>query len=76
MKSWPLSLALLTLPAAHAADAPAFSAEQLMAPPTQGWITNGGTVYNQRHSPLTQSNAGNVASLKGVWHAHLNGSGV
>jgi quinohemoprotein ethanol dehydrogenase len=76
MKAWPLSLALLTLPVVHAADAPAFSAEQLMAPPTQAWITNGGTIDNQRHSPLTQIDIANVASLKGVWHAHLNGSGV
>ena len=34
--------------------APAFSAEQLLAPPTDGWITNGGTLFNQRFSPLTQ----------------------
>src|SRR5580658_282455 len=76
MKSWPLSLALAVLPAAHAADAPAFSSQQLMLPPTADWITNGGTLYNQRHSPLTQINATNVPSLKAVWHAHLNNSGV
>jgi quinohemoprotein ethanol dehydrogenase len=76
MKSWPLSLALAVLPAAHAADAPAFSSQQLMLPPTADWITNGGSLYNQRHSPLTQINATNVPSLKAVWHAHLNNSGV
>lgn len=76
MKPWPLLLALSALPLAHAADAPAFTADALMMPPTQNWITNGGTLYNQRHSTLTQINKANVATLKGVWHAHLNGSGV
>jgi len=76
MKSWPSLVALLILPAAHSAEAPAFSAEQLTAQPTQNWITNGGTIYNQRYSPLTQIDKGNVALLKGVWHVHLNGSGV
>ena len=30
------------------AAAPAFSAEQLLAAPSDNWITNGGSVYNQR----------------------------
>ncbi|HEY6453806.1 MAG TPA: hypothetical protein VIY90_00840 [Steroidobacteraceae bacterium] len=29
-------------------DAPAFSAQQLFAPPTGDWITNGGSLANQR----------------------------
>jgi alcohol dehydrogenase (cytochrome c) len=51
--------------------APAFSSSELASLPTQNWITNGGSVANQRYSPLTQINAGNVAKLKGIWHIHL-----
>ncbi|MEE8461952.1 MAG: PQQ-binding-like beta-propeller repeat protein, partial [Acidobacteriota bacterium] len=56
--------------------APAFSAETLRALPTNGWLTNGGNLFNQRFSPLTQINRQNVADLKGVWRARLGGSGV
>ena len=42
---------------------------------TTNWITNGGSISNQRYSPLTQINSGNVAGLKGLWHVHL-GSGI
>ena len=56
--------------------APAFTAAQLRALPTNGWITNGGTLYNQRWSPLTQINRTNVKDLKANWRTHLNGSGV
>jgi alcohol dehydrogenase (cytochrome c) len=52
-----------------------FSAAALTAPPTAGWPTNGGNLYNQRYSPLTMINRGNVAQLKGVWRARLRGSG-
>ena len=55
--------------------APAFSAEDLVAPPTDGWITNGGSLFNQRFSPLTQITTDNVGDLKGVWRVHL-GSGL
>jgi alcohol dehydrogenase (cytochrome c) len=48
----------------------------LVAAPTVGWPTNGGNWYNQRHSPLTQIDRNNVANLKGVWRARLDGSGV
>jgi quinohemoprotein ethanol dehydrogenase len=67
----------------HSADAadgakikksPAFSAKQLMALPTSQWVTNGGTVYNQRYSPLDQINRDNVAGLKAVWKTSM-GSG-
>jgi alcohol dehydrogenase (cytochrome c) len=56
--------------------APAFSGETLRALPTSGWLTNGGNLFNQRFSPLTQINRENVASLKGVWRARLGGSGA
>ena len=56
--------------------APAFSAETLAALPTSGWLTNGGNLFNQRFSPLTQINRQNVADLKGEWRVRLGGSGV
>jgi quinohemoprotein ethanol dehydrogenase len=55
--------------------APAFSAEELLALPTDGWVTNGGSLFNQRFSPLTQIATDNVGNLKGVWRVHL-GSGL
>jgi len=48
----------------------------LVAPPALGWPTNGGDWYNQRYSPLTEIDRSNVASLKGVWRARLEGSGI
>ena len=56
--------------------APAFSAQQLTALPTSGWVTNGGNLYNQRYSPLNAINRDNVKGLKAVWRTHLNGSGI
>jgi quinohemoprotein ethanol dehydrogenase len=53
---------------------PAFSSSELTSTPKTDWITNGGSIANQRYSPLTQINAGNVSRLKGIWHVHL-GSG-
>ena len=55
--------------------APAFSADQLLAPPSENWITNGGSVYNQRYSPLQQINRDNVAGLKALWRTSM-GSGM
>ncbi len=57
-------------------SAPAFRGSALVAPPTAHWPTNGGNWYNQRYSPLKAIDRNNVASLKGVWRARLNGSGV
>ncbi|HEU4620533.1 MAG TPA: PQQ-binding-like beta-propeller repeat protein, partial [Gammaproteobacteria bacterium] len=56
--------------------APAFDAAALTAPPTANWITNGGNVYNQRYSPLARIDRENVAELKAVWRADLDGSGL
>ena len=56
--------------------APAFTAAQLVAPPTSHWLTNGGNLYNQRYSPLRQLDRGNVQDLKAVWRASLRGSGL
>ncbi len=58
---------------AHAGEP---SATALMQNPTSSWLTNGGNLYNQRYSPLTQITTENVGDLKGVWRARLNGSGV
>jgi PQQ-dependent dehydrogenase (methanol/ethanol family) len=55
---------------------PKFTAAELTAAPTTGWLTNGGNVYNQRYSPLARINKDNVAKLQPVWRTHLNGSGL
>ncbi len=71
-----LAVSLFTVVAAHAADtikpAPAFTREQLNALPREAWITNGGNLYNQRYSPLTEINRDTVKNLKGEWRVHLN----
>lgn len=54
--------------------APAFSAQELAALPAENWITNGGSTWNQRYSPLTQINRFNVAELKALWKTEM-GSG-
>jgi quinohemoprotein ethanol dehydrogenase len=56
--------------------APAFSADDLTAEPTDHWITNGGTLSNQRYSPLDEIDTDNVAQLKGVWMTSLKRSGT
>ncbi len=58
-----------------AQTAPAFTPKQLRADPTDGWLTNGGNLFNQRYSPLDQINRSNVAKLKAEWQVHMNGSG-
>jgi len=61
--------------AQHApASPPKFTAKQLAVPGADGWITNGGNVYNQRYSPLALIDKDNVAKLKPSWRTHLNGS--
>lgn len=57
------------------AKAPAFTAEELMSDPKENWLTNGGSLSNQRYSPLDEIDTDNVDELKGVWMTHLNGSG-
>ena len=37
-----------------------FTSARLTTPPTTGWPTNGGNLYNQRYSPLTAINRVNV----------------
>jgi alcohol dehydrogenase (cytochrome c) len=56
--------------------APAFSMQDLAATPGDDWITNGGSISNQRYSSLDEIDTSNVSQLKGVWLTHLRGSGV
>jgi alcohol dehydrogenase (cytochrome c) len=55
---------------------PAFDVHQLVALPQDGWVTNGGNLYNQRYSPLTQLDRQSVVKLKAKWRASLRGSGL
>jgi alcohol dehydrogenase (cytochrome c) len=55
--------------------APAFNDKQLLTPPTDAWITNGGTLYNQRYTPLALINRDNVKQLKALWRTAM-GSGM
>jgi alcohol dehydrogenase (cytochrome c) len=69
-------LATLTQAIAQAqVAAPNFSGTSL-ANASVDWPTNGGDWYNRRYSPLEEIDRNNVAGLKGVWHAKLNGSGI
>lgn len=77
---WAAFLALGSVPPAALAEgsiqpAPAFTATDLLAPPLEHWITNGGALNNQRFSPLDQINQANVAQLKAEWRTGL-GSGT
>lgn len=76
MKSHWFSLLILLLTAQVSADgirpAPAFTANQLAQPAEDGWLTNGGTLSNQRYSPLAQINGQNVKGLKALWHVSLD----
>src|SRR5262249_44631509 len=77
-----LTAAILTAASAGAQDAaritpsPAFTPEQLSAPPTDAWITNGGSTWNQRYSPLDQITRENVSQLKAVRRLSMEGSGL
>jgi len=73
-----LGIALGFTGAALAADitpAPAFTPEDLSQRPTENWITNGGTLTNQRYSPLDQINRDTVKDLKALWRTGM-GSGA
>ncbi|HET6945755.1 MAG TPA: PQQ-binding-like beta-propeller repeat protein [Gaiellaceae bacterium] len=58
------------------AAAPAFSTSELTAEPGDNWITNGGSLSNQRYSPLDTIDTSNISQVKGVWMTHLDGSGL
>ena len=70
-------LVIATLQRGVAAEgAETLSRAALNSLPRDGWRTNGGNYANQRYSPLTIIDRGNVGTLKGVWRTHLKGSGV
>jgi quinohemoprotein ethanol dehydrogenase len=56
--------------------APKFSTGDLAATAGDDWITNGGSLWNQRYSSLDEINDSNVSQLKGVWLTHLRKSGI
>src|SRR5207302_4903457 len=58
----------------HIAASPAFSAQDLTAPPRENWLKVGGSLSNENWSPLSQINRENVGTLKAVWQTHLDGS--
>ncbi|MEY4640841.1 MAG: hypothetical protein RLZZ227_835 [Pseudomonadota bacterium] len=58
--------------ASSIAPAPAFSADALLAQPTQRWITSGGSLLNQRFSPLAAINKSNINQVKADWQVHLD----
>ncbi len=70
-----LLASLVALSSEAAELAPAFTASQLLSPPTNGWITNGGTTFNQRYSPLALINRDNVKDLRALWRSGM-GSGT
>src|SRR5262249_50182312 len=44
--------------------------------PADSWPKSGGNFFNQNYSPLSRVNPQNVANLKGVLRARLDGSGA
>src|SRR5690606_16767803 len=42
------------------------------AAPTSAWVTNGGSLNNQRWSPLDQINRDTIGGVKGVWRTTLD----
>jgi alcohol dehydrogenase (cytochrome c) len=58
-------------PAVAITAAPAFSTSDLAADPSDNWLTNGGSLFNQRYSPLDEITTSNISGLKGVWRTHL-----
>ena len=73
----PLACLVLLLPvglsaaADHIRRAPAFTAADLATARDDAWLTNGGTLSNQRYSPLQQIDRQNVGRLKALWHINL-----
>src|SRR5690606_31383110 len=66
-----LSVAAMPAAAQKPVKAPAFSAADLVTLPSRNWITNGGNIYNQRYSTLSQINRDNVKDVKAVWRVSL-----
>ncbi|MGZ4381774.1 MAG: outer membrane protein assembly factor BamB family protein [Gaiellaceae bacterium] len=50
---------------------PAYTADQLNAPPGDNWLTNMGSLNGNRYSSLKQIDKSNVATLKQAWKINL-----
>jgi quinohemoprotein ethanol dehydrogenase len=74
--STPAGTSTSDAPAALPATFPAFTADQLSAVPGDNWLTNGGSITNDRFSSLADVDTSNVANLRGDWITHLSGSGL
>jgi len=61
---------------ADISKAPAFTAGQLNAAPTDDWLTNGGSIMNQRYSALKDIDTSNVSKLKLAWRIRLGSGGT
>ena len=68
MRVWTLTLVLLIAPVVLRAQE--LTPEALLKPDTDSWPTYNGDYSGQRHSPLHQINASNVASLSALWTQH------
>src|SRR3954452_8015525 len=56
--------------------APAFSMNDLASLPTENWPTNGGSLANERYSPLDQIDTGKMRQVKAGWGPHLEKSPI
>src|ERR1700730_11454840 len=65
MRVWALTFVLLLAPVVLCGQE--LTPEALVKPGTDTWPTYNGDYSGQRHSPLTQINAGNVKSLTLAW---------
>ncbi|MEY4642341.1 MAG: hypothetical protein RLZZ227_2335 [Pseudomonadota bacterium] len=71
-----ISLTVALIQPAWAQSAPAFTPDQQAAYPTDSWVSNGGSLNNQRYSPLDQINRETVGDMKAEWRVHMDGSGA
>ena len=74
--SWFFALTVSVLLVTSTAPLYAQRLNDAAALPTDSWLKSGGNFFNQNYSPLMQINRQNVANLKAVWRARLEGSGA
>ncbi len=58
-----------TLPATSVIDLD--SSDALAAYPMENWLTNGGSLSNERYSPLKSITPDNIGKVKAEWRTHL-----
>ena len=76
-----IALSLLVVFLVCAGTLPALAADPdidriVRSPPGRDWVTDGGSLMNQRYSTLKQIDTTNVKQLKGAWMTRLKGSGM